>query len=156
MTDKAVLCYISSWSHGSLHRCSLVGDLVPSSGEGVWLVDTVVLPMGMHIPSPPSVLPLPLPLGSPGSVQWLAVSIHICIGQALAEPLRGQPYQAPVSKHFLASTILSRFGNCIWDESPVGRVPGWPFLQFCSTLCLHICSCEYFVLHLRRTKAPIL
>ena len=46
-----------------------------------------------------------------------------------AEPLRRQLYQAPVSKHLLASTIVSGFGNCIWDGSPGGAVSGWPFLQ---------------------------
>ena len=36
MADKAILCYICSWSRGSLHVYSLVGDLVPgSSGVGV-------------------------------------------------------------------------------------------------------------------------
>jgi hypothetical protein len=39
----------------------------------------------------------------------VAVSIHICIGQDLTEPLRRQLYQAPVSKHFLASAIVSGF-----------------------------------------------
>jgi hypothetical protein len=34
MPDKAILCYICGWSHGSLHVYSLVGSLVPgSSGE---------------------------------------------------------------------------------------------------------------------------
>ena len=32
MTDKVILvCHICSWSHGSLHVYSLVGDLVPGS-----------------------------------------------------------------------------------------------------------------------------
>jgi hypothetical protein len=31
--------------------------------------------------------------------------------------------------HFLASTIVSGFSNCIWDKSPSGAVSGWPFLQ---------------------------
>jgi hypothetical protein len=44
------------------------------------LVDTV-LPMLLQSPSAPSVLPLALPLGSSGSVQHLAVSFCICIGQ---------------------------------------------------------------------------
>jgi hypothetical protein len=39
-------------------------------------------------------------LSSPASVQWLPVSICICIDQVLVEPLREQPYQAPVSKCF--------------------------------------------------------
>jgi hypothetical protein len=43
------------------------------------------------------------------SVQWMAVSIPFCICQALAEHLRRQPYQVPVSKHLLASTIVSVF-----------------------------------------------
>jgi hypothetical protein len=84
--------------------------------------------MGLQIPSAPSVLPLTLPLGSPCSVRWLAASICICIGQTLAEPLRGQPYQAVVSKHLLSSAIVSRFGIYRWDGSLVGVVSGWPFL----------------------------
>ena len=36
MSDKAILCYICSWSHGSLHV----------NLRGFWLVDTVVLPTG--------------------------------------------------------------------------------------------------------------
>jgi hypothetical protein len=55
---------------------------------GIWLVHIVVLPMGLQTPSDPSVLVLTLPLGSTCSVQWLAMSIHICIDQALAESLR--------------------------------------------------------------------
>jgi hypothetical protein len=39
MPDKAILCYICSWSHGSLHVYSLVGGLVPgSSGRSGWLI----------------------------------------------------------------------------------------------------------------------
>jgi hypothetical protein len=43
----------------------------------------------------------------------LAASICLCICQALAEPLRRQAFQTPISKHFLASTIVSGFGGCI-------------------------------------------
>ena len=39
MLNKAVLCYICSWSHGSFHVYSLLGGLVPGSS-------IVVLPMG--------------------------------------------------------------------------------------------------------------
>ena len=53
----------------------------------------------------------------------------IGIGQALAESLRRQIYQAPVSKHFLESAIVSEFDVCIWDGSPGGAVPRWLFLQ---------------------------
>jgi len=58
---------------------------------------------------------------NPVLVQWLVVSPCICIGQALAESLRRQLYQAPVSIYFLASAIVSEFGDCIWDGSQVGQ-----------------------------------
>ena len=39
MSNKVILCYIYSWSHGSLHVYSLVGGLVPgSSGGSGWLI----------------------------------------------------------------------------------------------------------------------
>jgi hypothetical protein len=78
---------------------------------GVWLVDIVVLPMGLKTPSTPSVLSLIPLLGTPCSVQWLASSICLFIRKALAGCLRRQPYQSPFSMHFLASTIASGFGN---------------------------------------------
>ena len=71
----------------------------------VQLVD-IVLPMGLQSPSAPSVLPLTPPLGSPGSVWWLPVSIRNCIGQVRIGVLVEQPYQVPVSKHFLAPAIV--------------------------------------------------
>jgi hypothetical protein len=45
------------------------------------------------------------------------VCIRICIGQALAELLRIQLYQAPVSKHFFASAIVFGFSVYRWDGS---------------------------------------
>jgi hypothetical protein len=63
----------------------------------------------------------------------------LCICKVLEGPLRRQPCQAPFSIHFLTSTIVSRFGNCIWDESPGGTVSGWHFLHFLLyTLSLHL------------------
>jgi hypothetical protein len=41
------------------------------------------------------------------------VNINFCISWALAEPLKRQLYQAPVSKLLLASAILSGFGSCL-------------------------------------------
>jgi hypothetical protein len=76
---------------------------------GYWLICIVVPPMGLQTPSAPLVLSLALPLGTLCSVQWLAVSFYPCICHALAEPLRRQLYQAPVSKHLLASGIVSWF-----------------------------------------------
>jgi hypothetical protein len=83
----------------------------------VWLVD-VVLPMGFQNPSAPSVLSVTPLLGSLCPDQWVAVSICICICQVLAEPLRRQLYQAPVSKHFMASAIVSRIAVYTWVEFP--------------------------------------
>jgi hypothetical protein len=79
-------------------------------------------------PSASSVLPPTPPLGYLCSVQWWATSIHISIVQDLAQPLKRQLYQAPVSKHFLSSVIVSGlssaivsgFGVCIWDGFPGG------------------------------------
>jgi hypothetical protein len=139
LMPDANLCHTCSWSHESLHVYSLVGGLVTGSSEGggVWLVDIVVLPMGLQFPSAPSVFSLTPVLGYPCSVR-LAVSIHICIGQVLAEPLREQPYHAPVSKHFLASAIVSGFGVCRWDGSPGEAVSRWPFLKsLLHSLSLH-------------------
>jgi hypothetical protein len=98
MTDKAFLCCIYSWSHGSLHVYSLVGGLVPGCSGGYWLFHIVVTPMGLQISSAPWVLSLVPPLGTLCSVQWLAESTHLCICQVLAESLRRQLYQAPINK----------------------------------------------------------
>ena len=105
MPDKAILCYIYGWSHGSLHVYFLVSGLVPGSSGEVLLVNIVVLPMGLRTPSVLSVTP---PLLTPCSVQL---------------------YRAPVSKHFLASAIVSGFGDCIFGGPPGRTVSGWPFLQ---------------------------
>ena len=111
--DKAILSYICSWSHESLHVYSLVGGLVlGTSGRSGCLILLFFL-WGLKTSSAPPVLPLTPPLGFPCSVWWLAASIHICICKALAEPHRRYPYHTPVSKHFLASAIVSGFGGCI-------------------------------------------
>jgi len=117
--NKAILCYICSWSHGSVHVYSLGSGLVP----GV-LVSWHSCSLGLQTHSAPSILSLTPPLGTSFSVQWLAASIHLCVCQALAKPLRGQLYQAPVSIHFLASAIVTGFGGCIWDRLSGGAVSG--------------------------------
>ena len=97
---------------------SLVGGLLP--GSPGWSGQPHCSSNGVAIPlcfsSPPS------------SVRWMAASIHICIGQMLAEPHREQPYQVPVSKHLLATAIVSRFGVFRQDGSPGRAVPIWHFL----------------------------
>jgi hypothetical protein len=102
-----------------------------------WLVYIVAPPMGLQVPSVPLVLSLAPPLGSLYSVHWLAESIHLCLsgtGQAFQETAL-----VPVSKHLLASTIVSGFGDCIWDGSLGGAVSGWSFLQsLLHTLSLYL------------------
>jgi hypothetical protein len=63
------------------------------------------------------------------------------------EPLRNQLYQAHVSKDFLASTIVSGFGDCISGfgmdlqlRQPLGGLSVSP----CFTFCLLISSHQYF------------
>ena len=102
------------------------------------LFDTVVLPMRLQTPSGPTVLALTSPLESLCLVHCLTVYIRICIGQALAETLRGQLYWALVKKHFLASAVVSGFGASRCDGSLGGAVSGWLFLQFLlHSLSLH-------------------
>jgi hypothetical protein len=74
MPDKAILCYIYSWGHGLLQ---FGWWFSPWELWGVWLVDIVVLPIGLQTPSAPSVFSLNPPLGTPCSVQWLAALIFI-------------------------------------------------------------------------------
>jgi hypothetical protein len=59
---------------------------------------------------------------------WWYWLVDVVLPMGLQEPLRRHPYQAPISKHFLASAIVFRFGGCIWDGSPGGAVSGRPFL----------------------------
>jgi hypothetical protein len=93
-----------------LEPCVLLGWWhSPLEFGGGWLVDIIVLPMGMQTPSTPSVLSLTPSLWTIHSVQWLAESILLCICKILSGLLRRQLYQTPVSIHFLASTIVSGF-----------------------------------------------
>jgi hypothetical protein len=101
----------------------------PREFWGYWLVHIIIPPMRLKTPSAPWVLSLAPSLGTPCSVQWMVVSIYFSICQALAEPLRRQLYQAPVSKLFLATTIVSGFGVFLWDGSAGRADSGWSFLQ---------------------------
>jgi hypothetical protein len=85
----------------------------PKDLWGYWLVHIDVPPMGLQTPSASWVLSLAPLLRTLYYVQWMAVSIHFCICQALVELLRRQLYQAPVSKLLLASAIVSGFDGCL-------------------------------------------
>jgi len=132
------------WLEPWVHPCVLFGWWF--SPCKLWLVGIVVL-MGLQIPSATSILSLIPSMGTPFSVQWLAASIRLCICYALAEPLRRNPYQAPVNMHFWASAILSGFGGCMYIyglDPQVGQSLNDHSFSLCSKLCLHIPSYEYF------------
>ena len=100
--------------------------------EGYWLVHIVVPLMGLQTPSTPYVLPL-----APSFGESVLSSMDGCepsLLYSLAETLRRQLYQVPVSKTLLESPPVSGFGDL--DGSPGGAVSGrWvdlrvgPFLQ---------------------------
>jgi hypothetical protein len=154
MIYKVILCYICGWSHGSHHVYILVRSLVHGSSRvSGWLILLFFL---WVVNTFSSFSPCSnLPLGTLCSDQWLPMSTHLCICQALAEPHRNQLYQSNVNMHFLASSTVSGFGDSIQDGSPSGAVSEWCFLQF----LLHTLSPYlflYFFPLLRRTEAPIL
>jgi len=71
MLDKAILCYICSWSYGSLHVYSFVGGLVPGSSGGLVGWYCSVCGVAIH--------PLTPPFGYPCSVWSLnGLWISLC------------------------------------------------------------------------------
>jgi hypothetical protein len=97
MIVKAILCYICSWSHGSLHVYSLVGGLVPGSCWGTGWFILLFLLWGCK--------PLQL-LGSFSSssigdpvLSPMDVFEHpLLYLSGAGDPLRRHLYQAPVHK----------------------------------------------------------
>jgi hypothetical protein len=59
------------------------------------LVHIVVSPMGLQTPSAPWVLSLSPPLGTLCSVQWMAVSIYLCISPKWSYHLDVLTFSAP-------------------------------------------------------------
>ena len=105
MPYRTVLCYTCAQGHEAAYVCSLVSGFVSWNTEGPGLVDTVILPMGLQSSSAPLVIPLTLPYWSLASIQWLAVSVCICLSQLIVKPLRGQPCQGPVCMYNMTSEI---------------------------------------------------
>ena len=113
--------------------------------------------MELQTPSAPGFLSLAPSLEILCSAQWMAMSIHFCISQALAEPLRRQLYQAPVSKNLLASTIVSRFLVTVYRMDPqVGQSLDGLSFSFWFKLCLCISSMGILIPLLRRTEVSTL
>jgi hypothetical protein len=118
-----------------------------------WLVHIVVPPMGLQTPSAPWVLSLALSLGTLSFSQWMSVSIHFCICQALADTFNRPLYQAPDSKFLLASTIESGFDVCFWNGSLVGQYLEGHSFSLCSELCLCNPFHGYFVPHSKKEQS---
>jgi hypothetical protein len=100
---------IDAWQGNPLLHMQLEPGILPAwwltpwEIWGVWMVVIVVLPLGLQTPL---VLSLTPPLGTPHSVQGLAVSIHLCICQVLAGPHRKHLYQAPFSKQYCQAPFI--------------------------------------------------
>jgi hypothetical protein len=95
---------------------------------GVWLIDIVVLPLGLQTTATPSVRTLTPLLGTLRLVQWLAANVNLCICKGSGRSSQETAIAGSFQHEVLDSTIVSGFGNCIWNESPDGTVSGWPFL----------------------------
>jgi hypothetical protein len=122
---------------------TLVGSPVPGSSGGSGQLTLLLPPWGWNPFSSFSPFSNSF-IGDPCSIQWLVESTHLCICQALAESLTTQLYQAPINKYFLASTIMSGFGDCVWDGTPGGAISWWLFLQsFLHTLSSYFLLCVF-------------
>lgn len=99
--------YVTSNMGSSMCILCLVVYFLGASGVGggVWSVHTVIPSMGLKTPQLLESLLQFLHQGTPNSVQWLAVSIYLCICQALAQSFWRQPYQVNISKHFPTSKL---------------------------------------------------
>ena len=130
VSDKAILCYKCSWSHGSFNVYSLVGGLVPrSSGGSGWLILFFFL-LGCK---PLQLLQSFLPC----SVQWLAVRAPTSVFVRYWQSLSGDIYIRLLS----ASISWSVYGM----GPQVGQSLDGISFSLCSTFVLHISSREYFV-----------
>jgi hypothetical protein len=144
MSHKAILCYICSWRHGSLHVYSLVGNLFQGSSVGIgWII-------------------LPFLLWSCKPLQLLEFILSIIHWQLCAQSM--DRYEHPLlylsgTGRASQETAIIRFlsENTCWHpqkcldlvtlygmDPQVGQLLDGHFFSFCSTLCLSISSHQYF------------
>jgi hypothetical protein len=98
-----VKCIFSHWTQtrqfSAVYMSGTFGQLIYDAwlvaqclrSQGSRLVETAGLPMESLSSCPSSILPLIQPQGSSISIQWLGISICLCLSQLLVGPLRGQP-----------------------------------------------------------------
>jgi hypothetical protein len=96
---------------------------------GYWLVHIVVPPMELQTPSAPWVLSLTPSLRTLCSVQWMAVRIHFCIYQALAEPLKRQLYHS-LNPVIISSYSVFKFSLEAWEKQGYGPLLQWSQLEW--------------------------
>jgi hypothetical protein len=102
---------------------SLVSGFVPGTPGGVWLVDIVVLSMGLQIPSAPSVLSVSPPLGALLSPMVGCKHLPLYLSGS-----GGASQEETAIIGFSQQALLDIHNSvwvCIWDG---GAVFGWPFL----------------------------
>jgi hypothetical protein len=88
MPDKATLCYMYSWSHGSLHVYSLVGGLVPGNSRRVRLVLLLLFQWGckpLSSFSPFSNSSIGGPCAQSNGWLWASTSLFVRHWQSLSE-----------------------------------------------------------------------
>jgi hypothetical protein len=142
MPSSGFLC---SWSHGSfsLHprpqpSCVFFGWFSPWE---LWLVDTVVVPMGLQTPSAPLVLPLTPSLASPCSVWRLAASIRTSIWSG-----SGRPFSRDSYTRLLSASASWHQQECLGLVSADGMDPqvGQSLDGLSYSLCSILCPCISF------------
>jgi hypothetical protein len=132
MSDKAILCYLCVWSHGSLPVHLWVGVLVPGSTR--WPCQLMLFFLGVAITlrssSPSATSPTRVPELS------LMVGSTYLNCQLLAEPPQEQSYQIPVKKRLLATVWCLQTGWIPKWGSPRMALPSvsapFFFFFFCS------------------------
>jgi hypothetical protein len=152
--DKAILCYICCWSHGSLYVYYLVGGLVSGNSPGsgwlimfffLWICNSLqllqfflyFLHWGYWVQS--------------NGLLWTSTSVVVRLWQSLEETaISGSCQQALLGIHKCLGLV-----NVYGMDTQLGQSLDGLAFNLWPTLCLHISFCEYFV-PLRRTEAPTL
>jgi hypothetical protein len=87
---------------------------------GYWLVHIDVPSMGLQSPSAPWVFLWLLHWSFLCSIQWMTVSNHFCICQALGRALKETATSGSCQQALVGICLVSGFGGCLWGGSQVG------------------------------------
>ena len=140
---QAVLCSLCGRGHGAAHVCCLLGSSARSQVSGFF--ETAGLPMGLLCSSASSNLSLIQLQGSLTSVQWLGVSICICLNQLLVGPLRGQLCYVPVFiDYLLGNSQYPLITKCLPYFSFGAYITSLSLISLVASNCLYI-LCSHFL-----------